>query len=131
MEGQSESYEALLERIGKGLDTHAVFGEAQTLDGTAVIPVARISYGGGGGFGGGTGAPGEAQTGEIAEGVTGSGEGMGGGFGAAAQPLGVIQVKEGSVRWVPIVDVTKLASIWAVVSGLLLIMAVGRMFRRH
>jgi len=129
MAGEKESFEELLSRIGKGLDTRTVFGEPEMLDGSAIIPVAKISFGGGGGFGGGTGTKGAEVTAEEAE--AGGGEGMGGGFGAKAEPLGVIQVKDEGVRWIPIVDVSRLAAIWAAVSGFLLIMVVGRLLKRR
>lgn len=125
MEGESASFQEIMSRIGKNLDTHTVFGEPQQVDGSAIIPVAKIRYGGGGGMGGGTGAhPGE-DTGTAAE--AGAGEGMGLGFGVTAQPLGVVRVRHDSVEWVPIIDRSRLAVIWSVVGGLLLLAVVRRL----
>ena len=95
---------AMLGKIGAGLDTTTVFGEPQVLEGRAIIPVAKISYGGGGGLGAGEGAEPEDE---------GSGEGMGIGFGVKAKPLGVIEVTEDDVRWIPTFDVTKVVAIAA------------------
>lgn len=70
-----------------------VFGEPTTLDGVTVIPVARIGGGGGAGSG--------KQEGER------PGEGSGGGFGLGATPAGVFVIKDGDVRWRPVIDVNK------------------------
>lgn len=120
METEKQSFEEIMSRIGKGLDTHTVFGEPEQVDGSVIIPVARISYGGGGGLGAGTGA----------EEPEASGEGMGMGFGVKAQPLGVVRVRAESVEWVPIIDRTRLLAIWSAVGGMLLIMALKSLSRR-
>lgn len=122
MEGESESFQEIMSRIGSGLDTHAVFGEPQQVDGSAIIPVAKIRYGGGGGLGGGEGHP--AEGGEAA----GSGEGMGMGFGVSAEPVGVVRIAHDTVEWVPIIDRSRILLVWSIVSGLLLIMAARRLF---
>src|SRR5687768_17527156 len=72
-----------------------VFGEPVTRDGVTVIPVARIAGGGGGGSG-------KRQGGEH------PGEGAGGGFGFGATPAGVFVVKDGDVRWQPVIDVNRI-----------------------
>ncbi|WP_067172080.1 GerW family sporulation protein [Microtetraspora niveoalba] len=71
-----------------------VFGEPIVQDGITVIPVARIAGGGGGGSG--------RQEGDN------PGEGVGAGFGLGATPSGVFVIKDGAVRWQPVVDVNKL-----------------------
>ncbi|MCC5579381.1 sporulation protein [Microtetraspora sp. AC03309] len=71
-----------------------VFGEPIVRDGVTVIPVARVAGGGGGGSG--------RQEGDN------PGEGVGGGFGLGATPAGVFVIKDGDVRWQPVVDVNKL-----------------------
>jgi uncharacterized spore protein YtfJ len=125
MEGESASFEEIMNRIGKGLDTHTVFGEPEQVDGSAIIPVAKIRYGGGGGFGG-EGKPMPGATAEQA--AAGAGEGMGMGFGISAEPLGVVRVMHDSIEWVPIVDRSRILVIWSVVSGLALLILVRRMF---
>jgi uncharacterized spore protein YtfJ len=129
MEGEQAKFDEIMNRIGKGLDTHTVFGEPQQVDGSAIIPVAKIRYGGGGGFGGAEGEPSERKPG--ARGPAGAGEGMGMGFGVSAEPLGVVQVTHGSVEWIPIVDRSRLAMVWSIVTGLVLVMLVGRVFSRR
>ena len=113
MEHDEGSVPELLRRIGEKLDTSTVFGEARMLDGSAIIPVARISYGGGGGSGS-----------EPSGGEEQHGEGVG--FGVVARPLGVIEVRHESLRWVPVVDWGRLAVLWSVVVGLFLLFGLGR-----
>ncbi|GLX01914.1 hypothetical protein Misp02_60000 [Microtetraspora sp. NBRC 16547] len=71
-----------------------VFGEPIVQEGITVIPVARVAGGGGGGSG--------RQEGDN------PGEGVGAGFGLGAAPAGVFVIKDGTVRWQPVVDVNKL-----------------------
>jgi uncharacterized spore protein YtfJ len=80
------------------LSVRRVFGEAYEVGGATVIPVAAVRGGGGGG-----GGEGQAPDGE------GSGTGAGMGFGVSSRALGVYVVKDGSVTWLPAVDVTRLA----------------------
>jgi uncharacterized spore protein YtfJ len=126
MEGEKQSFESVMSRIAKGLDTHTVFGEPEMLDGSAIIPVAKIGYGGGGGSGTGQAKPG-GETG--AEMGAGTGEGTGMGFGVTAKPLGVIEVKHDSVRWIPVIDTNRIIAIWSVLGGLAIVLlarAIGR-----
>lgn len=85
--------------LSKAVDEASVgraFGPAIERDGTLVVPVAWVASGGGGGDDGGS------------SGDEGSGAG-GGGFGTVTWPLGVYEVKDGRVRWVPAVDATRIA----------------------
>jgi uncharacterized spore protein YtfJ len=87
-----------------------VFGEPIEKEGVTIVPVAQVM--------GGFGAGGPAET-PSAEGKTGAmapaegtrpapPAGIGGGFGVMARPAGVYVIREGRVRWVPSVDVTRL-----------------------
>ncbi|MFI5585745.1 hypothetical protein ACIA5G_11975 [Amycolatopsis sp. NPDC051758] len=69
-----------------------VYGEPVERDGVVVIPAATV-FGGGGGGGGDTGAL------PVREGA---------GFGVFARPAGAFVVRDGSVTWVPAVDLTRL-----------------------
>lgn len=84
--------EALLRRANEGLSAGRAFGPAIEADGCLIVPVAVAVGGGGGGD-----APGEA------------GVSTGGGFGTISFPLGVYVVKDGNARWVPAVDMTRVA----------------------
>lgn len=79
------------------LTVRRVFGDPYVLDGVTVIPAGRM-YGCGGG-GAGNGGDGAGDT----------GSGFGTGFGLGASPIGVYEVRDGTVTWRPAVDATRLA----------------------
>lgn len=85
------------ETIAKARDAitvKRVYGDPYERDGVTVIPAAAV----GGGAGGGSG--------EDAE---GGGSGGGAGFGLGAKPVGAYVIDNGTVRWEPAVDVTRIA----------------------
>jgi len=88
----------LLQKIGETLGStttvKSVFGEPIHVDGKTVVPVARVAFGFGGGFGGRK----DRAHGDAA------GEGGGGGGGVRAYPAGVLEVTEDTTRFVPFVD---------------------------
>lgn len=94
---------SLAQRVGASVTAGAVFGEAVEREGVTVIPVARMRWGFGGGFG-------EVQ----AEHAAGDGEGRrppggsGGGGGAMATPMGFIEVRDGHARYKPLRDPLRL-----------------------
>ncbi|MBI2907850.1 MAG: sporulation protein YtfJ [Chloroflexi bacterium] len=78
-----------------------VFGRPEVIGEKTIIPVARVSYGFGGGFGrkkAGGGVPAEE-----------SDEGGGGGGGASIKPVAILEVTPGETKLIPIVDVTRVA----------------------
>jgi uncharacterized spore protein YtfJ len=107
----------LLQKIGETLGSTAtvksVFGEAIHVNGKTVVPVAKIAYGFGGGFGTGKGGP-------LAD---RQGEGGGGGGGVRAFPAGVLEITDNRTRFVPFIDLTWLGAAFTagvVLSGLIL-----------
>ncbi|MFI6869253.1 spore germination protein GerW family protein [Nocardia sp. NPDC050406] len=78
--------ERLTDRLGGRASVATVFGEPISREGVTVIPVARVGFG----FGGGTGA----DLGE--ESVSGGGGGAGG---VGVQPLGYIEIANGTTRY--------------------------------
>ena len=76
-----------------GVKAGTVFGTPISQDGITVVPVARISGGGGGGRDKGAGGR--------------ESDGAGGGFGLSARPVGVYVIRDGKVTWSPAVDVTR------------------------
>jgi uncharacterized spore protein YtfJ len=104
----------------EAMSVKGVFGEAYELDGVTIIPVARVSGGGGGGGGEGTGP--EEQ---------GAGKGFGTGFGINANPVGVYEVRDGSVEWKPAVDVNRLAKGGQVLGGIVVVCLTLLMLRRR
>lgn len=77
----------LLDRAKDLLTIRRAFGEPIDREGVTVVPVALVAGGGGGGSG-------QSEDGES---------GSGGGFGMAARPLGVLVIRDGQVRFQPLV----------------------------
>ena len=96
--------EELLGRLGTNVSVQRVFGEPIERGGTTVVPVAVVAGGGGGGGG-------QATDGS---------DGGGGGFGLWSRGIGVYEIRDGEVRFVPAVDVVALGLAAAVVLRLLL-----------
>lgn len=99
------------------LNVRRVFGDAYELDGTSVIPVARVAGGAGGGGG-------EGNSDDE------SGSGFGTGFGMDARGIGVYQVRDGEVSWKPAVDVTRLARGGQVLAGIVAVCVTLVLLRR-
>lgn len=87
----------ILARATDTITVQRVYGTPIERDGVLVIPAATVQGGGGGGSGTGVGPTGE-----------GEGSGSGGGYGVRARPVGAFTVRDGSVRWVPAVDVARI-----------------------
>jgi uncharacterized spore protein YtfJ len=95
----------LFDQIEKARETahwRAAFGEPQIAGDHTLIPVARVGYTFGLGFGQGTGPTGE-------EGPAPEGEGGGAGGGASVRPLGTIVVTPDEVYFEESVDATRIA----------------------
>mgnify|MGYP003372851814 CR=1 FL=1 len=84
----------LADKIQSGASVKQVYGEPIEAGGRTLIPVARVTFG----FGGGLGSSREAQ-----KGITASGEdkGAGAGGGGMATPVGVIEVTAEQTRFIP------------------------------
>lgn len=100
----------LLSQVQAGARVSTAIGEPVTIGERVIIPVAEIAYGGGGGGGGGKGQP------ELGE-----GSGGGGGGGVRVRPLGCLVVDQDSERWVPTLDVNRLALIAGTLAAMLLV----------
>jgi uncharacterized spore protein YtfJ len=104
------SKDEVLESIKGTHDSLSVgrcYGDPVELDGVTVIPVARVSGGAGGGGGEGT------DENEV------GGGGFGTGFGLRVNPIGVYEVRNGSVVWKPTVDVNRLLKGGQVLAGII------------
>jgi uncharacterized spore protein YtfJ len=84
--------EELMGRIGQNISVQRVFGEPVERDGVTLVPVAVVAGGGGGGGG------------KDADGA----DGGGGGFGLWSRGIGVYEIRDGRVRFVPAFDVVAL-----------------------
>src|SRR5262245_30088296 len=105
----SNMLEKMSETLGSTAHVRSVFGEPIQMEGKTVIPIAKIAYGFGGGFGSGHGKPGSAdEAGTMRE-----GEGGGGGGGVRAFPAGALEITSESTRFVPFSDMRGLAAAFA------------------
>jgi uncharacterized spore protein YtfJ len=109
--------EELMNRMQDSLQAKMVYGEPYEKNGMTVIPAAVVLGGGGGGGG---------RRSEGAVKGEGAMEGEGGGFGLIARPVGAFIVENGTVRWQPALDTTRL-----ILAGVLVLLVVVRRFGRR
>jgi uncharacterized spore protein YtfJ len=94
----ADMLQTMSERLGTTATVKSVFGEPIHVDGKTVVPVAKVAYGFGGGFGSGkNGAHPDRQ-----------GEGGGGGGGVRALPAGALEITSSGVHFVPLNNVAQL-----------------------
>lgn len=110
-------FESIRGPLENTADVRKVFGEPIKLEDRTIIPVARVAYGFGGGFGSQQKPHGEAAD-----------RGGGGGGGVRAMPAGVVEVSAAGTRFVPITDCRRLAA--AAAFGLFAGMLLGRRRKR-
>jgi len=103
------------ERLKAAADVKVVYGEPQVIEGKTIIPVAVASYG----FGAGSGT-----------GPQGEGGGAGGGGGMRVKPVGVVEITAERTRFIPIVDVNRLATL-GLIALVVVLFWVRRTFRRR
>jgi uncharacterized spore protein YtfJ len=103
--------EEMVRRIGTIQDevgASACFGSPVERDGHTIIPVARVQFGYGMGFGGGSG--GKGVPGDFSEHAeSGEGGGGGGGGGGSSTPVAIIDITSNDVKISPIRDETRIA----------------------
>jgi uncharacterized spore protein YtfJ len=87
------------DELKKSAQVNAVFGQPQIVGDRTIIPIARVSYGFGLGFGEDT-TPGEEEQ---------TDEGAGGGGWAAARPVGALVVTPDGTRVEPVIDKGRIA----------------------
>jgi len=114
-----ERVSQVIEQARDVMTVRRVFGEPIERDGTVVIPAAAVAGGAGGG--GGTDEKGNV--------------GGGSGFGLRARPVGAFVIRDGDVRWEPVIDHERQLLINAalVAGGMLVLRSLlrGRRRRRH
>jgi len=124
-----ETISQTLLQIQRAASVQQVYGEPITVGGETVIPVAEVRYSFGFGFGAGPNRAASKPKKRPAEGPNGqgttpgnadpAGDSAGGGAGgkASARPVGYLMVREGEVRFEPVVDVSRLAMMAIVTVG--------------
>ncbi|USZ69982.1 spore germination protein GerW family protein (plasmid) [Halorussus salilacus] len=94
--------ESLVERLARSANARTVFGDPIERGDRTVIPVARVSYGFGGGYGrvgGGDRKRERAGRDEANRGPVGV-RGGGGGGSASATPVGALEIRDGATEFV-------------------------------
>jgi len=86
--------ESIVERLQRSANVQTVFGDPIEHGDRAVVPVARVGFGFGGGVGRGATDGGATDESEP------SGEGGGGGGGAAARPVAALEITDDGTRFV-------------------------------
>lgn len=109
---------SLLAKVTDTMHVSRSFGPPSQHGDVTLVPVAVVAGGGGGG--GGTGH------GDVAASAASGGGGGGGGFGTISWPIGAYVIEGGAVRWVPALDVTRLA-----VAGIGVVKAVTKLRARR
>ena len=93
LDSTSINYPAFLQVLADKLHlsgrVDTVFGEQRTVNGRTFIPVARVAYGLGGGYG------------RLAENTQGESTPQSGGGGITVTPIGVVEVSEDATRFLP------------------------------
>lgn len=112
-------FDSLAERLSTSGNARSIYGEPVSVGEKTIIPVARVSYG----FGGGTGMKGKNR----AKGEENVEEGVGGGGGVKVAPAGVIEVTKETTRFVSVWSDRKI--IGAAIAGLLTGLFIARRHR--
>ena len=95
--GSGDRFNKLVSSLGGTATASAVFGDPVEKGGVTIVPVARVRYGVGGGFGRG---PGKKKRDEEAADQVGYGQGGG----VQATPVGYIEIAGGEAEYKRIVD---------------------------
>ena len=89
-----EIFRKVTERLETSASVKTVYGEPMSIEGKAIIPVARVRYGFG--AGGGSVSSGRENSDSGAE-----NSGGGGGGGIEVTPVGIIEITAGETRFIP------------------------------
>jgi uncharacterized spore protein YtfJ len=92
----------LFSRMRDHLSVSRAFGTAYEKDGAMIVPVALVAGGGGGGQG--TSSPGDGAPPDGDKAAREESSGSGGGFGGVVVPVGVYEMRDGKVRWIPAIN---------------------------
>lgn len=90
---KSQFLESLAQRLQSNASVKAVFGEPVEAQGKTIIPVAKIAYGLGGGYG--------KLENSKSDSASQPNMGEGGGGGIIARPIGVVEISRKRTRFIP------------------------------
>ncbi len=96
-------FKTISERLTTAATVKTIYGDPIVAEGKTIIPVAKVRFGFGAGFG-------ESDFGESGESDHPvAGKGGGGGGGVEVRPIGFIEITPGETRFVPIGEGPKMA----------------------
>lgn len=121
MNQAQEILQSMADRFATTAMVKQVFGDPIERGGRTVLPVARVQYGLGGGWGGSR-QEGAAEDKPLAAG------GGGGGGGVKARPVGALEITDTGTRFIHFADPVEI--IKACVGGLLALLLIRRLMRR-
>ncbi|MFC7044037.1 spore germination protein GerW family protein [Halobacteriaceae archaeon GCM10025711] len=113
-----DAVQAIVDRLQNSAHVTSVYGDPVEREGVTVVPVARVSFGFGGGFGSDAGA----TDADDEESAPSEGGGVGGGL--TAKPVGVVEISDYDARFVRFGERRRLAGVLFL--GLLLGLLLGR-----
>ncbi len=116
-------FKGIAERLQTTANVESVYGEPIVAEGKTIIPVARVRYGFGGGFG-----EGNDENGSSSDNGQAGGSGGGGGGGVEVTPIGIIEVTPGDTRYISFEDRRRM--IRAALVGLALSAIIFRRMRK-
>jgi uncharacterized spore protein YtfJ len=90
--------ESLADKLQTSASVRTVFGEPIHALGKVIVPVARVAYGFGGGYGEAKPSDNEAPVART----TPQSQGSGGGGGVSVVPIGVVEVTAETTRFIPL-----------------------------
>src|SRR3974390_1891860 len=122
MSHKKEILQSMSERLASSANVKQVFGEPIQAGGKTVVPVARVHYRLGGGWGGGEHGSGAAEH------PLAAGAGGGGGL-VTASPVGALEISDAGVRFVHFFDPADVAKLC--VAGATALLVLGRVFGRR
>jgi len=96
-----EQLSSIVDQIREHANVETIYGEPIEREGKTVIPVAKIAYGFGGGYG--------SENKESEDGHDGEGGGIG--AGVKATPAGVVEITDYETRFIKFSDMKKIAAI--------------------
>lgn len=95
---KSQFLQSLAEKLHSSASVKTAYGDPIQAEGKTIIPVARVAYGLGGGYGRIESRHENEHVGEGPEGQSGGG----GGGGVTVNPLGVFEVTQEQTRFIPL-----------------------------
>ncbi len=122
MNQAQEMLQAMAEKFSATANVKQVFGEPIERGGRTIVPVARVKYRLGAGWGGGE------QEGATFDRPLAGGGGGGGGV-VKAKAAGVLEITDSGTRFIRFIDPADIAK--ACVGGLLTLLLVRRLLRRR